>query len=286
VLCGKGVMVNRTCYRLRQNKANFPARPHTGAGQGSHQRSCRSGVLRQTNPICGRRAGKTIAKAGGLDAATREGQTCETKPISEEVSSVKCQVLSAASRASSPRSLPTSDSTLGSQTQNSAFGGPFKLPAERRPPKANVRNEPNSRQGRAGRGTNAQNEPNSSIADWERTCCGMPALRPAASGLRGAVVQTNPIGRSQSCETNPIFPAASGGTSPQGVGRGTNAQNEPNFRCRRVERSRRGMARGANVRNKANWPPGSRSRRYPTIPLFYYSSIPIRCRWCETKPLW
>jgi hypothetical protein len=56
------------------------------------------------------------------------------------------------------------------------------------------------------------------IADWERTCCGMPGLRPAASGLRGVVVQTKPIGRSQSCDnaslpgvvpaTNPICPDA------------------------------------------------------------------------------
>jgi hypothetical protein len=63
-------MVNGTCNRRRQNKANLPARPQTGVGQGSQQRSRRSGVLRQTNPICGSRAGKTIAKAGGLDAAT------------------------------------------------------------------------------------------------------------------------------------------------------------------------------------------------------------------------
>jgi len=36
----------------------------------------------QTKPIRPRQAGKTIAKAGGLDAATRHtGQACETKPI-------------------------------------------------------------------------------------------------------------------------------------------------------------------------------------------------------------
>jgi hypothetical protein len=40
----------------------------------------------------------------------------------EEVSSVKCQVLSQASRAASLRDLPISNFTLGSQTQNSAFG--------------------------------------------------------------------------------------------------------------------------------------------------------------------
>jgi hypothetical protein len=82
-------------------------------------------------------------------------------------------------------------------------------------------------------------------------------------------------------------------------------RNEPNFRYRRVGRGRRGMAHAANVRNKANFgrrrvgqglrdkaegrctnKPNFRQTRYPTIPLFYYSSIPIRCRWRETKPLW
>jgi len=51
-LGGKGVMVHRTCNRLRQNKANLPQRPPRGAGRGSHQPSRRCGVLRQTNPIC------------------------------------------------------------------------------------------------------------------------------------------------------------------------------------------------------------------------------------------
>ncbi len=51
VVCRKEVMVNGTCNRRRQNKANLPARPQTGVGQGSQQRSRRSGVLRQTNPI-------------------------------------------------------------------------------------------------------------------------------------------------------------------------------------------------------------------------------------------
>jgi len=46
-----------------------------------------------------------------------EGEMCKTNPISEEVSSVKYEVLSPASRASSRRSLLTSDFTL--QT----FGG-------------------------------------------------------------------------------------------------------------------------------------------------------------------
>jgi hypothetical protein len=62
------------------------------------------------------------------------------------------------------------------------------------------------------------------IADWAPICGGTPALRLAASGLRGAVVQTKPIGRSQSCDnaslpgvvpaTNPIRAGAMGRASP------------------------------------------------------------------------
>ena len=53
-------MVNGTCNRRRQNKANLPARPQTGVGQGSQQRSRRSGVLRQTNPIPQSRIGTVL----------------------------------------------------------------------------------------------------------------------------------------------------------------------------------------------------------------------------------
>lgn len=38
-------------YPIMRNKANLPTRPEMGAGRGSHQRSCRLGPLRQTNPI-------------------------------------------------------------------------------------------------------------------------------------------------------------------------------------------------------------------------------------------
>jgi hypothetical protein len=45
-------------------------------------RRASTGETCKTNPIGPRQAGKTIAKAGGLDAATRHtGQTCKTKPI-------------------------------------------------------------------------------------------------------------------------------------------------------------------------------------------------------------
>jgi hypothetical protein len=57
-----------------RNKANLPPRPRTGTGRGSHRRGCRSGVLRQTNPICGRQAGKTIPRLRGGRLGRRPGR--------------------------------------------------------------------------------------------------------------------------------------------------------------------------------------------------------------------
>jgi hypothetical protein len=62
------------------NKANLPTHTEMDAGPGGHRRGRHSGSLRQTNPICRRRAGKTIAKAGGLDDATRQGTSAPNKP--------------------------------------------------------------------------------------------------------------------------------------------------------------------------------------------------------------
>jgi hypothetical protein len=81
VLFGKRVMTNWTQKGPWENKTNLPTWTQMDAGRGSHRRSCRSGRLRQTNPICRRWAGKTIAKAGGLDDATRQGQVRQTNPI-------------------------------------------------------------------------------------------------------------------------------------------------------------------------------------------------------------
>ncbi len=64
--------------------------------------------LRKTNPISGE-----VPSLNGLR---------KTNPISGEVPSLRCQVSSEQGEASS---LPTSN--LGSQTHNSAFGGPFTL---------------------------------------------------------------------------------------------------------------------------------------------------------------
>ncbi len=75
-LCGKGVMVNWTRRRRRRNEPNSPMRPEMDAGR----RSCCRSKMRKTNPIYRRGAGKTIAKAPGLDAATRPGANAPNKP--------------------------------------------------------------------------------------------------------------------------------------------------------------------------------------------------------------
>jgi hypothetical protein len=62
-----------------QTKPICPTRTEIGTGRRSHQRRGRLGTLRQTNPICDRRAGKTIAKARGLDDATRQAASAPNK---------------------------------------------------------------------------------------------------------------------------------------------------------------------------------------------------------------
>jgi hypothetical protein len=77
VVCRKRVMVNWTCQGPGKNKANFGAE---GRGQGpAGLPALRVGLVVQTNPICCRRAWKTIPKAGGLEAATPQGQSRQTR---------------------------------------------------------------------------------------------------------------------------------------------------------------------------------------------------------------
>ena len=143
------------------------------------------------------------------------------------------------------------------------------------------------------------------IADWiQRDCRGADQPSP------GPVVQTNQIGRSELCETNPNW---------RGVGRGRPTYQEPivqnkaklgqdgisgGRRIREANCAKRTQfpagpsgtglgGRGAIVRNEPNF--GERTGRgargpnkpnlppagYPTIPLFHHSSIPIRCRLCK-----
>jgi hypothetical protein len=109
------------------------------------------------------------------------------------------------------------------------------------------------------------------IADWGLRIGNGPAagrpLQPAASGLHGPVVQTNPIGRSESCETNPI---SSGGTRPRRVGHGAIVRNEPNSPRSRVGRSTRGVGRGGKRAKRSQFPakrPPRSARLYETKPI-------------------
>ena len=67
------------------------------------------------------------------------------------------------------------------------------------------------------------NKPNSSTADCGLRTRDRPAAGwPAASGLRRPVVQTNPIGQREPCQTKPISPGWPGPGGPM-------VRNKPNF---------------------------------------------------------
>ena len=89
----------------------------------------------QTNPIPGRR--DTPPLYYSIIPPCQSDAIVQNEANFEEVSSVKCQVLSQASRASSPRSPATSDSAIGfPNAEFRVLGGPLKLPAEHRLPRA------------------------------------------------------------------------------------------------------------------------------------------------------
>jgi hypothetical protein len=118
------------------------------------------------------------------------------------------------------------------------------------------------------------------IADWGPTCGGTPARRPAASGLRGPIVQNEPNLRRAEIPYHSYIPLFQH-PNPVPV-----VQNEPNFR--RAEIPHHSTILSFHhphpmpiVRNEPNF----RRPRYPTIPIFHCSSIPGRCRLCETNPI-
>jgi hypothetical protein len=115
VLWGKGVMVNCTYKGPWKNKANFRRMGRTWGTRGrapnkancrqcgreSHQRSCRSGELCQTNPICLRRAGRPSSR---LPAHCGSGQASGDATRQEDnrkqpicIGRVKCQAVAGAS---------------------------------------------------------------------------------------------------------------------------------------------------------------------------------------------
>jgi len=111
--------------------------------------------------------------------------------------------------------------------------------------------------------------------------------------------------RCRSCETNPI-PGYAGGRGLRDVGRvtrGNRAKRSQTWAGRGiwgtvrqggVNRAKQSQfpagpagtgpgGRGTKMQNEANfWAPAG---GIPSIPLFHYSTIPIRCRLCKTKPI-
>jgi hypothetical protein len=91
--------------------------------------------------------------------------------------------------------------------------------------------------------------------------------------IRCRLCKTNPIRRDLPCKTNPISRwrivdwGLRIGNRP-GAGRHPCGLPPPAYG-------------GQNAQNK----PNSQWTRYPIIPLFYHSTIPVRCRWCRTNPI-
>ena len=168
--------------------------------------------------------------------------------------------------------------------------------------------------GRSPGGRNAQNEPNLSIADWTQTCGGA-TNRAKQSQFRSESFETKPIcpragnGRGRpgrggrNAQNEPNFGGRPGPGRPKCVKRTQSpaaeiprhpsipllrrsspmqiVRNEPNFGgSLRLEVS------DVEQMCKTNpiwgtWLAGG----IPSIPLFYHSTIPVRCRLCETNPI-
>ena len=143
-----------------------------------------------------------------------------------------------------------------------------------------------------------------SVYIQKRGCQWRCALGPAK--LQDLVL---PAGRIKARHENfrlESFPALLAAVERRLIVAGRNVQNEPNSRRRGVGRGPRGGGRGgkcakrsqfarrdrvgrglgdggrsANAQNEPNFQgPG-----YPSIPVFHYCSVPIRCRLYKTKPI-
>ncbi len=122
----------RTLRELREQKrlrlAGVPAEPISRMSERASRGTGRSPVV----PKDGQDAHTTAtADRASTSLWPAQESLCKTNPISEEVSSLRCQVSSARGRAASIPGPPTSN--LGSQTHNSAFGGSFTLETAAQP---------------------------------------------------------------------------------------------------------------------------------------------------------
>jgi hypothetical protein len=104
--------------------------------------------------------------------------------------------------------------------------------------------------------------------------------RAKPGGTRGKLCKTNPIPRFR-IEYGLAARRLLCGLPPGAVWAGRT--NKPNSSIADWAQTCR-LRPAPAVRNKPNFRPDRRPR-YPTIPLFYYSTIQARCVSCETKPL-
>jgi hypothetical protein len=211
VLCGKGVMVNRTCNRLRQNKANSWRARYPTIPVFHRSNIPVLSLLCETNPISAMRRGTGIPSASlsgqALPVVRNHGQDAHATATPDGLAT----------------SLPETWANLAKQTQFARRGRVGRGLGD--PGRGVLYKQtqflPLCRSGdrRSREGKSCETKPilRLRIADSGQPCGGTP-LRAAGPG---PVVQTNPIWRGQMCETNPIWLV---GRRP---GEG-NAQNEPN----------------------------------------------------------
>ena len=205
-----------------RNKANWPS-GRRRAGRPTHEEPRGNRAKRSQSA----RPGRVGRGLGAWDV----GQMRKTNPISEGVLSVKCQVLSRASRASSPRSLPTSNFTLGSPNAEFRVWGPLQTSGGTPTAQSETcKTNPIPGRARWDEGRSVQNEPNSSIAAWG---LGIQDSLPAGRPLRGA-------GPGAGCTNKPNWPERI-------------VQNEPNSRRGRVGRGQRGVGRGGKCAKRSQF---------------------------------
>jgi hypothetical protein len=253
-------------------------RPAAGRLPCGLSRPACAGQLCETNPIPGGRDTRPFhcsiippfpAGPGGTGPGGRgtRGQLCETKPISAVAAAESPHYSSIPSfHRSNPRLIMRNKAKLGRPWVS---GGPHVGEAYRAKQTQSSdcglrETNPISRQGRVGRGlgdvgrgANAPNEPNSSIADFRlriadsgQTCGG---TSPTGRRARGSVVQTNPIGQSESCKTNPISRRGPGTRAGRSI-----VRNKPNFSI-------------ADCAKRTQFPP-TRISHDSTVPLFHSSN--------------
>jgi hypothetical protein len=201
--------------------------------------------LHQTNPIPGE------AGWGETTETADAGQSCETNPISAE--------LGRGGRSAAPNKA--------NSRRSDGWGRP-SVRNKANQPRQTARNRPNLA------------TPAGGGAAGERKCAKQTQFAPAQRNRWG---KPHPA-RGRNCAKRTQFRRPGRGLGD--VTRGANAQNEPNFtRAPGNGRGRPGGPAGDPLRQtnpiSGSWPAGG----IPSIPVFYHSTILVRCRLCETKPI-